>query len=155
VDKLERDSVDLRVKDIVRAEVCEETTKQMEAMEHACQVRIGDERNAMEQKLTSCRSSLVKLLPLNKRHHHHHPCAADQGQAPERPTLPAHVAAPTHVPAPSTEEHLPLQHPALHGKAVPPLSQTPRAIRLLTPCIRAHLHPRQAGAGGVTRCFSV
>jgi hypothetical protein len=52
VDKLERDSVDLRVKDIVRAEVCEETTKQMEAMEHACQVRIGDERNAMEQKLT-------------------------------------------------------------------------------------------------------
>jgi len=96
---------------------------------------------AMEQKLTrKLQSSFVKLLPsvrrprrpssksrwipwmmmMNKRHHeshHHHPCAADQGQAPERPTLPAHVAAPTHVPASSTDEHLPLQYPARGGRA--------------------------------------
>jgi hypothetical protein len=41
-----------QLEDKVREEVCEEMTKQIEAMEHAFQVRIEDERIATEQKFT-------------------------------------------------------------------------------------------------------
>jgi len=39
-----------QVEETVRQDVCEELSKQIEAMEHACKLRIEDERLAMDHK---------------------------------------------------------------------------------------------------------
>ena len=99
---------------IVREDVCEEMSKQIEAMELAFQVRIEDERIAMEIKFKR------KLQILSREIGRRTKDEADwvicqletKVQDLEDQLGQAYVAAPAHLAARSTEEDLPLNQPA-------------------------------------------
>jgi hypothetical protein len=98
----------------VREDVCEEMSKQIEAMEHAFQVRIEDERIAMEIKFKRKLQILSREIARRTKHE------ADwvirqletKVQNLEDQLGQAYVAAPAHLAAQSTEEDLPLNQPA-------------------------------------------
>jgi len=116
-----------QVEETVRQDVCEELSKQIEAMEHACKLRIEDMRLAMDHKWKGKLDILSREI--SRRSEEEADWAICQletkvqdlqdqlGLAKSRtcktnlarPTE-AHVATPAHSPALSTEDH-PLAHP--------------------------------------------
>jgi hypothetical protein len=143
-----------QLEETVREDVCEEMRKQIQAMEHAFQVRIEDERIAMEHKFK------LKLQIFSREITRRANCQADgvirqletKIQDLEDQRGQAHVAALAYLPAPSTEEDpdVPLNHPAKPEEPAAPLDLCAESTKwwgdVLLDRINKHVeHMRQHG----------